>query len=392
MGRVRVTVAAALIALAVPGIAGAEPFVPSADAEVLEQLPLSPLDPEARRLRALSAELARQPDNLALATRVAWLYVEQGRALSDPRYYGYAQGVLAPWWYAADPPVPVLILRATIRQRDHDFAPALDDLARALRADPTNAQAWLTQAIVLQVQGEYSAAKRSCLEVVQFSSPLVAVTCLSSVDSLSGDAEQSYARLQRALAQAPGADPAMRRWALTALAEMAARRGRPDAAEAHFQQALALGGTDDYLLAAYADFLLDLGRPAVVRELLQERTRVDALLLRLALAERALGSATAEEHVQALRDRFAAARLRGDAAHRREEARAALSLDVQPAEALRLARENWDAQREPADARILLEAALVCGDPAAAQPVLEFLTRTRLEDVTLARLAAQLRS
>jgi Tfp pilus assembly protein PilF len=219
----------------------------------------------------------------------------------------------------------------------------------------------------------------------------VAVTCLSSADSLNGAAQESYARLRKALAQTPDADPGVRRWALTTLAEMAVRSGQPQAAETHFEQALAFGHTDDYLLAAYADFLLDSGRPAAVRELLKDRTRVDALLLRLALAERALASPDAEEHLQALRDRFAAARLRGDAAHRREEARAALHLEAQPGTALRLARENWDAQREPSDARILLEAALASGDRSAAQPVLEFLTRTGLEDVALERLAAQCR-
>ena len=49
-----------------------------------------------------------------------------------------------------------------------------------------------------------------------------------------------------------------------------------------------------------------------------------------------------------------------------------------PARALQLARENWATQREPADARILLEAALAAGDPAAARPVLDWLERTGL--------------
>jgi hypothetical protein len=94
-------------------------------------------------------------------------------------------------------------------------------------------------------------------------------------------------------------------------------------------------------------------------------------------------------HVQALRDRFAAARLRGDAVHRREEARFALHLLAEPSIAVQLARENWKVQREPPDARILLEAALASGDGAAARPALEFLAATGLEDVRLAALAAE---
>jgi hypothetical protein len=127
-----------------------------------------------------------------------------------------------------------------------------------------------------------------------------------------------------------------------------------------------------------------------VRDLLNDATRADALLLRLALAEQTLGAPDLDRHVQALRDRFAAARLRGDTVHRREEARFALRLLGQPDTALQLARENWDVQREPADVRILFESALASGDPAAAQPALDFLARTGLEDVRLAALRTRL--
>ena len=60
--------------------------------------------------------------------------------------------------------------------------------------------------------------------------------------------------------------------------------------------------------------------------------------------------------------------------------------------ALALARDNWDVQREPADARLLLEAARAAGDPAAAGPVLDFLAATGLEDSMIARAADALRT
>jgi Tfp pilus assembly protein PilF len=382
----------AVVALGCPLLGRAEPFVPAADGEVLERLPIAPLDPRARRLRELRAELAARPDDLALATRVAGLYIEAGRSLSDPRYYGYAQGALAPWWSQAAPPAAVLVLRATIRQHDHDFGAALSDLSLALQADPTNAQAWLTQAVVQQVRGEYAAARRSCLAVLPLANPLVAVTCVNGVDSLTGSAAQSYAALRRALERQTNADVAARLWALTTLAEVAARSGQATRADTHFQQALGLGRRDDYLLAAYADFLLDQDRPADVRALLRGMTQSDALLLRLVLAEARLDAPERQQHQQMLRDRFAAARLRGDTVHRREEARCALHLLGEPSLALALARDNWAVQREPADARILLEAARAAGDPAAARPVLAFLAATGLEDATLSRAVAPFRA
>jgi Tfp pilus assembly protein PilF len=189
------------------------------------------------------------------------------------------------------------------------------------------------------------------------------------------------------LLKSPVSDTSARAWALTTLAEIAVRLGKTAAAETYFQEALRLNPEDTYLSGAYADFLLDDERPAAARDLLRDRTGVDALLLRLALAEARLSEPDAAQHIAILQARFAAARLRGDSAHGREEARLALHLLHQTDAALQLASANWEAQREPADARIVLEAAYASGNAAAARPVLEFLSRNRTEDIVLQRLA-----
>jgi hypothetical protein len=76
--------------------------------------------------------------------------------------------------------------------------------------------------------------------------------------------------------------------------------------------------------------------------------------------------------------------------HLREEARFTLHLLDRPGEALELARRNWATQREPADARILLEAAVAASNPAAAQPVLDWLGRIGLEHVGIQALVDRL--
>jgi hypothetical protein len=182
----------------------------------------------------------------------------------------------------------------------------------------------------------------------------------------------------------------LRVWALTILAELAAQLGDSAAAEKRFREALALERRDPYLLGAYADFLLDEDRPAEVLELLDGESRIDPLLLRLTLAERRLGVAGLDEHVALMQARFDAARRRGDSMHLREEARFTLDLLDRPLRAVELALENWATQREPSDARILLEAAVAAQDPAAAQPVLDWLARTGLQHVRLQALVDQL--
>ncbi len=369
--------------------ATAKPFVPANDAQVLERLRIKPADPVERELQSLRARLTQKPGDLPLALTLAKRYIERGRLDSDPRYNGYAQAALAPWWDAAQPPTDVLVMRATLKQSTHNFDGAIADLDAAIKADPRNSQAWVTRALIMQVRGEYKNAKRDCVPLLQLSTQLVGVTCLAGVASLNGQADRSYNLLERVLKGTPKASNDEKLWALTVMGETAHRRNQPTLAEKHFKSAMALG-PDSYLLGAYADFLLDEKRPEAVIALLKDQTRADGLLLRLAIAEAAIGSPAYSGHRAALEARFAAGRARNDSVHRREEARFLLLIG-QPGPALKLALENWAVQREPADARVLLEAALASRDPKAAAPALAFLEESRLEDSYIARLTKQLK-
>jgi tetratricopeptide (TPR) repeat protein len=288
-------------------------------------------------------------------------------------------------------PNPVLLLRATLRQAVHDFTGAREDLDRVISADRRNVQARLTRATILQVQGLYDVALADCRSLALLAEESVTTTCIAGVSASHGQAGFGQQALQAAIDRAPVEEGIeIRLWSLTVLAEIEARLGDAVAAEAHFRQALGLGVRDVYLLGAYADFLLDIGRPAEVQALLRSEERIDPLLLRLALAEQALSASDLPRHVTDLRERFATSRLRGDTSHQREEARFTLHLLNNAEEALRLASANWAVQREPPDTRLLMEAALAAGMPAAAEPALVWLSKTRLEDSRLQRLASRL--
>ena len=357
-------------------------FVPGNDAQVLEEVPRRD-DPQAKEVRALSDELKVAPDDAKVAVKVSQKFLAMARAEGDPRWVGRAQTALGKFWDSPAPPEPVLVMRAVIRQSVHDFPAALVDLDRAVVQVPQDPQAWLTRASVQQVRGEFGAARVSCGPVVKLARPLVSAACLASVGSLSGSLATSRALLAHVLFEDDGAEPAVTGWALTLLAEMSARQGDARAADAYYRKALSLGPPDAYLLASYSDFLLDQRRPAEVLPLLQQRTRADALLLRLALAEKELHDPALAAHVATLGDRFDASHARGDTVHRREEAIFRLKLLGDAKGALQLAQANWEVQREPLDARILVEAARAAKEPRAAQPVLAFVEKNHLEDATL---------
>lgn len=387
-----ITQATAVLALA--GVLGAgfparaAPRVPSDPAEVLQRLPLKPADATARELAGLREAVARaakdDPADPLPAARLAERYYELAVARGDPRYIGYADAVLAPFAGSGAP--SLLVARGQLRQYRHDFDGALADFAAALRADPGFAPAHAWRGAIHLVRADYAAARAECDALRALDRPTLEGGCRGLLLAYGGQLEAGYAELNRALQRTT--DPANRLWLLTRLGEVAAWRGQAELAERHYRAALALDLEDGYLLAAWSDFLLDQGRPAEVLKALAGWEASDGLLLRLALAGTALGQPSARAHVQALADRFAAAKARGDTTHRAEEARFRLHLAGDPAGAVAIAAANYRVQKEPRDARVLLEAAVAAGDAGAAEPVRQWLEASGFEDARLRQLGA----
>jgi len=373
------------------GQAQALPYLPKSDSQVLERLPFKPNDPVARDMARMRAELQRDPRNVEVAVRLARSYYELVGAEGDPRYLGYAQAVLAPWWDLPNPPTEVQVLRAGLAQFRHDFDAALADLGKVLEREPRHTRARALRATIHIVQARYPQARSDCLALKGLTSDLIATACVAMADGLTGRAAQAYDTLLRAFESEPQASPDEKLWALLRLAELAQRLDRTEAVDAHFKQAMSLGIVETFLYAAYADFLLDQKRAAEVVGMLKDKTPSDGLLLRLVFAERVLQLPTAGQREATLAARYAAAQIRGDTVHQQEEARFVLQVYNDAAKAVALASENWKVQREPRDARILLEAALAARNPAAAQPVLQWLDENHVEDRYLNGLAQQLK-
>lgn len=369
----------------------AAPYIPASDSTVLERLPLKPSDPLARELAQLRTELRRNPRNLKVAVALARRYYNMVGEEGDPRYLGYAEAVLAPWWNMPTPSVDVQVLRASLRQFRHDFDGAISDLTQVIEREPQHTQALILRAIIHIVQARYAQARTDCQALRQAGDVLIGTGCEAMVDGLTGKAAQGYATLNNALTKASGVPSSQKLWVQIRLAELAQRLGHTMIAESHFKQALALGIEDTFLLAAYADLLLEQKRSAEVVSLLRDKSRSDVLLLRLMFAERELNLPSATKREAALAARYAAAQLRGETVHQQEEARFVLRVHGDVKKALMLARENWKVQREPRDAQIFLEAAIAANDITAAQPVLQWLEESGIEDRYLASLGQQLK-
>ncbi|NVB76881.1 MAG: hypothetical protein HOV81_00670, partial [Kofleriaceae bacterium] len=177
--------------------------------------------------------------------------------------------------------------------------------------------------------------------------------------------------------------------ALTTLAELAIQKGDDGRAAWHLRAVLALDPADAYARAALADTMLD-GDPAGASALLAGYEAIDNLLVRRAIAESRAHGPDAARLAAMMRERIAAAAVRGDRVHLREEAMFVLAVESDPDRALRLAIANWDQQKELADARLLAETAAEARDGAAAAPVIEWARNTGVRDIRLDRWLVRL--
>lgn len=365
----------------------ARPYVPASDATVLEHLP-SVADPRVRAFNALRSQRTAAPRDPHLAIDLARAYLDYGRATGDARYLGRAQAVIAPLLGRHPPRVDALLVEATLLQSRHQFAESRRVLQALLLRDPDNTEGWLTLSAVALVQGDMGTAQRACARLLMQSDALVAAGCIAAKDTVTGHARDALQILDAVAAQAEGAPAAERAWIHGLRADAARTLGHTSGADLAFRRALALTPGDNYLVADYADFLLDHDRAREALALTVGGAQSDTTFLRQVLAETALGLPQASQDATKMAARFADLERRGDRRlYAREAARFALHVLHDPRQALQLAQADWVFQHAPEDARAFLDAALASGRAEAARPVLDFVANTGLEDPVVRALA-----
>jgi tetratricopeptide (TPR) repeat protein len=373
--------------------AHAAPFTPAKDSDVVERLPLAS-DASARQLESLRRQLVGRPDDNALRLDIGRRYFTLAMAQGDPRLVGYAAAAIAPLATKSGDTADYWLLRGQLEQFSHQFEPALASLAKASQLNPKSAEPLAWRAAIFMVQARYTEAKTECERVAAVSEPLFATGCRAYVQAATGELKPAFdamdSAIKTAVATKPPPAPELLLWAYTRQAEMAIRLQQNEVAENLFKSALKLGVTDQFLLGAYADFLLAQQRPAEVLKLLAGWERSDILLLRMAMAGQATKDSNATDWTSQLRDRFQAAAQRGDRLHEQEAARFELDLERNPTKALAAASSNYTVQKEPRDAEILMRTAIAAKQPKAAQPALNWLRTSRYEDPVFDKLAAQL--
>jgi hypothetical protein len=354
---------------------GAAPRTPALSSEVLTQLPVKANDPQARQIRQYQSTLRQSPTDVQTISDLAQLYFDIALEIGDPRYVGYAEALVMRYPNALPP--ELLFVRGLLRQYRHAFPQAIEDFGLALTAKPDMAEAHAWRAAIFLVQADYAKAKMECAALGRLRANTLQAGCSGLALAYNGNLAMGYRELERGLANST--NPSNRLWLFTRLAEVAHWQGNLALAEKNYRNALGLGLKDAYLLAAWSDFLLDQKRSKEVIQLLLPMQASDPLLLRLDLAYQQLAAPETQAISKKLEERFNATRFRGDSTHLAEEARFQLYLAKDPSSALKLAQANYAVQKEPRDARILLEAAQAAKSPEGASAVKQWLKESGFE-------------
>lgn len=338
----------------------AEPFKPKDDAFVVDRLPASLIG--LRKARS-------QPKDAADAALLAREYLRIAQRTSDPAFVRYAEQVLAPW--PAENNAELRFLTAVIQQHKHEFEAALSEIEAVLRLAPGHEGASLLKASILATLGKYTEAKKVFASDLRLISSLHGLTIFLNLSSLTGALGKSEEVLQRSVTERAAA--AEQSFAWSVLAEMAVRRGDFATGEQRFQKALQLEPDNSYTLAAYCDLLLSAQRPREVLDLIESTVSSEALLTRRYIAERK----APEGFVAQLKA----------TGHLRELALLQLETNHSPDLALDSALKNWEKQKEPIDAILVLKTALKSAQLAEAGPVIDWINAAQLEDQRLNQLA-----
>jgi len=368
----------------------AEPYIPASNDEVLETLPTELLAARSE-IAKLRERLSRNSTNSLLAADVATEYMKIGNREGDPRYYGYAQAALSPWWDNAKAPTEVLAIRAKLKEKDHRYDAALEDLDVLIDQEPENVQAWVERINIYRVLGRYDEALEACDHIASFAGPDRTLLCRIPIMAVTGQEQAAASELEKLIAVAEREFPAAVQWVTTMQADIARMLGNETQAEAFYKRGLADNPSDTYMIRGYADLLLDKDRPAEALALLRDHVSDNGALLAAAIAARRVGENKLADGWQSeLKTRFDEIRLRGSDPHGRFEARYLLELKNEPEQALEVALANWHKQKEQRDTQNVLEAAVAVGDSTAAKPVLNFLAKHNTHDARFEELITRL--
>jgi len=356
----------------------------------------------ANGLSALRDARRKNPKSVVNALALTDELLKIGRSTGLPRFYGEAEAVLAPWWQEKTPPTDVLLRRANIYQFNHQFGLALQDLEVYLRANPTDSNARLMEATINMIIGRYAQAKHSCGALPAGRNSVVRTVCGLAASAMLGNSKTNFtimtsmfasslasANVSKSLSRGSLSD--VDKYIKTVTADMALQLNATKTAQKELMEIYQSDPADRFNAINLTDVFLDQNRYLEASRVVCQFEGIQAAVLRCARAMRILDPLRFRELVGRIASEVKADTQRGTSVHQREAAYFYLYLNDDPSQALMAAKQNFELQKEPIDARLLLESAFASGKFFEASSALRWMEETSYKHERFLWLKDQMR-
>jgi hypothetical protein len=343
----------------------AAPHTPQANDEIIAHWAA----PKNDALQSLKTASRLQPNDPATIVTLANTYLAQAAQPGQSRFYGLAQAALKPLIEKSSSETTdaknnsadknLWLAWAQVQQHQHNFGVAQDAIAKVLQADPTNITANLLVARIYVIQEKPLAARNACLKLLGSADLLTVTACSLEANSYlhPDDLKNTYEQLSDLIKHQGLPNDERANWLIQLLADLAMRSDNPEAAESWLAQRLDNASVN--YLAQWADAQLALNNSSAVLDHLTSIVKTapemdDALLLRLALAEKKIGKQT--QWQTQLTERVILREQRQDTLHASELAIYYLDISPNAQKALYWAKTNFVNTREYNDKKLLTRA------------------------------------
>lgn len=339
--------------------------------------------------RAWRADPKRQDTAFRYAREVFVLGLREG----DLRWYGAARAALLPWWDAPKLPAEGHFMRALVRQGFHDFEGGIADLTATIAQEPQRAEAWSWRFSLYLLTSRLDEARTDCTELGQRFGAVEGQACRATLQYRTGEAAAAVPTFERLVQQPDLQGPLAQDWLRYHQGMALVAAGRPKDAAQVWQQHLQRHPGSHLVRLSLAETLNATGQHALALQAsLATVQPTDGLLVQALLAASALRDPRAADLQAQVSQRMDAQARRNEALIERPQMMYYIRHKADPPRGLALARDSWTEQQEPADAALLIEAALATNRPEDARPVLNWMQRTGYTDPTLAALARTLQT
>lgn len=347
---------------------------------------------QARSLREVEREWNKdrnqQPAAFAYARAVFLLGLTEG----DLRWYGSAKAALQPWWTEARLPAEGHFLRALVKQGFHDFQGGIDDLSAAIAIDPTQAEYWSWRFSLHLLTANMAAARADCEAIGQRFGRDEGDACAGTLLYRTGQPQQAIPLLDRLVDLPDYQGPFTQDWLRYHQGEAYRAAGQYERAIAVWEKHVQARPETHLVRLSLTELLNQQGQFDKAKRYAASDSPTDALLAQALLASRGLKDGNTEQLAAQFESRMNNQALRGESLIERPTMVYLITYGRDNAKGLQMAAENWTTQNEPADAVLLVQAALTANQPKVAQPVLDWMAATGYTDPVLKALTDELKT